>query len=176
MGYNQSHMASPTPTFSTKYALADLATYLIFLQALVATLGSLYYSTFGDPVANLMNGSAFPWGNGLLPCELCWFGRILMYPIVITSLVGMLSEDKKYTKYVLPVSIMGILLAAYHYTLQRLNIANPFGCTLSNPCNALQVQYLGFITIPFLELIAFIVITLLALWQRKLVDKAEQAE
>jgi disulfide bond formation protein DsbB len=138
-----------------------LIAYFIFVQALVATLGSLYYSTFGDPVKNLMARSLFPTDSGLLPCELCWFARILMYPIVILSLVGMLKEDRRFTDYILPLSTLGIFLDIFHYGLQKFNFANPFGCTLSNPCNALQVQYLGFITIPFLALVAFIVITVL---------------
>jgi disulfide bond formation protein DsbB len=142
--------------------------YFIFLQAFVAMLGSLYYSTFGDPVANLMSGTAFPWGQGFLPCELCWFGRILMYPLVFISAVGLVKEDKKFTDYVLPLAIPGVALGTYHYALQKLDIVNPFGCTLANPCNALQVQYLGFITIPFLELVAFVVIVALSLWYRRL--------
>ncbi len=165
---SNSSTSSETTTFSSS-RLAVLerqqgtVQYLIFLQALVATLGSLYYSTFGDPVKNLMMRNAFPSDNGLLPCELCWFARILMYPIVILSFVGMIKNDKKFTDYILPLSFIGILLDTFHYGLQKFNFVNPFGCTLSNPCNALQVQYFGFITIPFLALTAFIVITTLCL-------------
>jgi hypothetical protein len=154
----------------------SIVAYFIFLQALVATLGSLYYSTFGDPVKNLMMGSAFPWDNGFTPCELCWFARILMYPIVILSLVGMLKEDRKFTQYILPLSMLGVLLDTYHYAIQKLPIHTIFRCSLSNPCNALQVQYFGFITIPFLALVAFIVITTLALvntWLNKKIDALE---
>src|SRR5260221_3159903 len=140
-----------------------LVAYLIFLQALVAMLGSLYFSTYGDIVKNLLARNIFPVDNGLLPCELCWFGRILMYPFVAVSLIGMIKEVHHFTDYILPLSTIGIGLGAFHYALQKLNIANPFGCTLSNPCNALQVQYFGFITIPFLALTAFTIITILCL-------------
>lgn len=136
--------------------------YGIFLQALVATLGSLYYSTFGDPVANIIAGNLLPIGMGLTPCSLCWFARILMYPIVPLSTVGILKNDKRFTDYVLPLSIMGIFLDTYHYSLQKTKFDLHIGCSVENPCNALQVQYFGFITIPLLALIAFIVITVLA--------------
>ncbi len=145
-----------------------LVAYLIFLQALVAMLGSLYFSTYGDIVKNLLARNIFPVDNGLLPCELCWYGRILMYPFVAVSLIGMMKEDRHFTDYILPLSTIGIGLGAFHYVLQKLNIANPFGCTLTNPCNALQVQYFGFITLPYLEMIAFIVITILCLVNMRL--------
>lgn len=140
-----------------------LVDYLIFLQAFVATLGSLYFSTYGDPVKNFLAHNLFPFDNGLVPCELCWFARILMYPLVLISLIGMIKEDRKFVHYVLPMSLIGIVLDTFHYGLQKFHLANPFGCTLSNPCNALQVQYFGFITIPFLALTAFTIITILCL-------------
>lgn len=129
----------------------------IFLQALVAMIGSLYFSTFGDPVKNLIAGQLFQ-GEGLHPCDLCWLARILMYPLVIITYVGIAKNDKRFTDYVLPLSFLGLLLESYHYALQKLPIPTLFGCSLANPCNALQVNYLGFITIPFLCLIAFSVI------------------
>jgi disulfide bond formation protein DsbB len=153
--------------------IQGFVTYFIFLQAFVAMLGSLYYSTFGDPVKNVLAGYPFPIGQGFTPCELCWFARILMYPIVAISAVGMVKEDRKFTNYVLPLSILGIILDFFHYGLQKLGFVNPFGCTLANPCSALQVQYFGFITIPFLALVAFIVITFLSLvnvWINRQID------
>jgi disulfide bond formation protein DsbB len=132
--------------------------YTIFLQALVGMLGSLYYSTFGDPVKNLLAGTAFPAHSGFAPCELCWFARVLLYPMVVISMVGLLKEDKKFTDYIMPLAGLGVLLEFFHYGLQKWNFPNPFQCTLSVPCDALQVQYFGFVTIPFLAGIAFLVI------------------
>ena len=155
------------PTVDQLKNRLNFLNYGIFLQALVATLGSLYYSTFGDPVVNLMSGRLFPSTGGFVPCELCWFGRILMYPLVFISGVALLKEDKKFTDYVLPLSVPGVVLGFYHYGLQKMNFPNPFRCTAANPCSALQVNYFDFITIPFLELVAFAVITGLAIWQVK---------
>jgi disulfide bond formation protein DsbB len=140
----------------------QIAQVVIFIQALVATAGSLYYSTFGDPVKNFIAGNLFPYGEGLEPCVLCWFARILMYPIMILSYVGIAKQDKKFTDYVLALSVPGILLELYHYAIQKLPIPTFFTCSSTNPCNALQVNYFGFITIPFLALVAFTTITIAA--------------
>lgn len=133
----------------------------IFVQALLAVLGSLYYSTFGDPVANLQAGNLIPLDNGLEPCELCWFARILMYPMLLISYMGIAKQDKKFTDYLLPLVALGIPLELYHYAIQKLPIATYFGCSNANPCNALQVNYFGFITIPLLALLGFIVLAIL---------------
>ncbi|MEK7584134.1 MAG: disulfide oxidoreductase [Patescibacteria group bacterium] len=122
---------------------------LIFLIALIAMGGSLYYSEI----------------VGLTPCLLCWYQRIAMYPIVVLSLVGLLKRDPMLPRYVLPLSIMGALIAAYQYILQRLsargtvNIITP--CAVGGTsCATIDLQYFGFITIPFMSLVAFILIAL----------------
>lgn len=165
---NDAHSTSEAASLEKIEQKQGLITYLIFLQTLLAMLGSLYFSTFGDPVKNLMARTLFPQDNGLLPCELCWFARILMYPMVLISIVGILKGDRRFTDYLLPLSVIGMGLEIFHYGLQKFSFANPFGCTLTNPCNALQVQYLGFITIPFLALIGFTIITGLCLKNWKL--------
>jgi disulfide bond formation protein DsbB len=150
----------------------------IFGQSLVATVGSLYFSTFGDIVANIQSGNLFPFGDGFVPCDLCWYARILMYPIVVISYIGIAKQDRRFTDYILPLSILGILLDSYHYAIQKFPIPTFFTCSAANPCSALQVDYFGFITIPFLALVAFIVITILSLVnmrmnRRVVVKKAE---
>lgn len=148
--------------------------YGIFLQAMVATLGSLYYSTYGDPVVNFVAGNFFPYSGGFTPCELCWFARILMYPIFPMSAVALAKEDRRFTDYVLPLTLPGIALEFYHYGLQMWDFPNPFRCTAANPCSALQVNYFGFVTIPFLCLTAFVIITVLSLgiiWANRKVNQ-----
>ncbi len=90
-----------------------------------------------------------------------------MYPIVLISLIGIWMKDVKVVNYIIPLTLIGIPLEIYHYALQKLPIKNIFDCTLESPCNALQVNYLGFITIPLLCLIAFVVILSLCLWFKR---------
>mgnify|MGYP001164714006 CR=1 FL=1 len=141
---------------------------LIFLQALAGTLGSLYYSTFGDPVLDLQNGTLFGGPGGFTPCELCWYARVLLYPITLISLIGILNKDQKFVNYVLALSLPGILLELYHYSIQMLPGAKYTICSPENPCTNIEVSYFGFITIPFLSLIAFIVISLCAYLSREI--------
>lgn len=131
---------------------------IIFIQSLLALLGSLYYSNFGDPVLNIMAGDFFPIDNGLDPCNLCWWARILMYPIVVLSGLGLWWKDDAIIRYILALAIPGVLLETYHYALQKIDISTSQVCTFENPCTAMNVDYLGFITIPFLCLVAFTVI------------------
>lgn len=145
-----------------------ILSWLIFAQALIAMLGSLYLSNFGDPIENLKLGVFWLYGFGLEPCQLCWWARIFMYPIVPISLVGILKKDWNFTSYVLPLAVPGFLLEVYHYLMQKTSIANPFACTGANPCTAMHVDYLGFITIPFLCFTAFAVIIGLSVYQRRL--------
>lgn len=149
--------------------------YFIFLQALVAMLGSLYYSTFGDPVTNIIAGNPFPQNSGFTPCVLCWYARILMYPIVPLSLIGGVKNDKNFVDYILPLSIMGMFLDTYHYMLQKTQLVTSLGCTNNNPCNAMEVNYFGFLTIPLLALIAFTVITVLCIIYKILNKKIAEA-
>lgn len=118
--------------------------YLAWLIALVATLGSLYFSEI----------------RGFVPCELCWYQRILMYPLAIILAVASFRNDEKVTAYTLPLTVLGMAVASFHYAMQWLpDLAGGGLCTGGVPCSGRYINWLGFITIPFLSLIAFTLIT-----------------
>lgn len=119
--------------------------YLAFAVALTAMLGSLYYSEIA----------------GFVPCTLCWYQRILMYPLSLIILVGIVKQDEYLPNYVLPFSVIGIGVSTYHYLIQQGILAHPATCSIGIPCNLSYVNYFGFITIPFLALIAFTLITVI---------------
>jgi disulfide bond formation protein DsbB len=131
--------------------LYDNAAYIAWAQALVALLLSLYFSEI----------------KHFAPCLLCWYQRILMYPLVFILAVGILRKDKGLHWYVLPLSIIGMGIAAYHYLLQAGVIPESAApCTLGVSCLTKYEVYLRVFTIPLLSFIAFILITLcmLILW------------
>lgn len=133
---------------------------IIFVQALIATLGSLYFGFFGDPVENFFTGQWFDRGNGFTPCDLCRYARILMYPLVLIAWVGLIRRDSKVVRYMIPSVTLGLILEILHYTAQMVpSFDIGATCTAANPCMALYVQYFGFLTIPWLCLLAFIIIT-----------------
>lgn len=134
----------------------------IFLQAVMAMCSPLYFSNFGDPVYEYITGTWFDTSDSLFPCQLCWWARIMMFPIVPLSLIALYTKSKPILGYIYAISIPGIALETFHYLLQKINIPNPFGCTAAHPCAAIDVDYFGFITIPFLCLLAFLVIHIFA--------------
>lgn len=116
---------------------------LIWLQTLIATVGSLFYSEV----------------MGYVPCDLCWIQRIFMYPLVIIYGVAAIKRDILIALPGLILSIAGSCVAIYHYALQKVPLlqdAGGFCSTVS--CNVQYVNYFGFITIPFLAAIAFLVV------------------
>ena len=121
----------------------DKLPYIAWTQALVATFVSLYFS-------EVMH---------LPPCVLCWYQRILMYPIVLIAAVGIIRRDKALATYVLPLSITGWLISLYHNLLHYKIIPESITpCQLGVSCTTRQIEWFGFITIPLLSLIVFTVI------------------
>ncbi len=152
----------------------------IFLQALLAVLSPLYFSNFWDPVYEYTTGTWFDSENAFYPCQLCWWARIMMFPILPLSLFALFSRSKAILRYIHLVTIPGILLELFHYVLQKpqligsSGLENPFWCTDANPCSALEVDYFGILTIPFLAFLAFLTIHILvsfALFSKK-IEKA----
>lgn len=142
--------------------------WAIFLLGLVSMLGSLYFSNFGDPVANIAAGNVFPDG-GFFPCNLCWWARICMYPIAVMSFIGLVRKDIYVIWYILPLAAFGVLVSGYHTLIQHLPSAAILPCDTSNPCTYNPVQYFGFISIPMLAVAAFAVLTALCIevWPKK---------
>lgn len=136
---------------------------IIFIQSLIATLGSLYYGYYGDPMSQIATMDFFNSENALTICMLCWYARILIYPITLISWVALWRKDADIAWYTLLFSFFAIILEAYHYGLQKFEIQTSQICTRANPCNALSVNYFWFITIPLLCLIAAIIIFIASL-------------
>jgi disulfide bond formation protein DsbB len=130
---------SKTVTFWSQYG-----PYLAFGTALTAMLGSLYYSEIA----------------GFVPCTLCWYQRILMYPLTLIMLTGLIKQDEYLPTYVLPFSIIGLGVSTYHYLIQLGLIPHSAICSVGIPCNLRYVNYFGFVTISFMALTAFVMITI----------------
>ena len=125
----------------------------------LATLEGRFWLAFGTVVAAVATiGSLwFSLGLGLRPCELCWYQRILMYPLVVV--LGVATVERRVTVYrtVVPLSVPGLLIAVYHSFLQ----ATTTSCGFSGSCAVVQwrLPILQF-TIPNLSITAFLLITI----------------
>lgn len=114
-----------------------------WVVALVATLGSLYFSQIRQ----------------YEPCTLCWYQRILMYPLVIIIMVGTIIKDRKVAIYSAVLSAIGFCISLYHYSLQKISFfASAAPACGRIPCTGQYINWLGFITIPFLAGTAFFII------------------
>jgi disulfide bond formation protein DsbB len=126
--------------------LSSFSSYAAWVAALIATLGSLYASEIAH----------FP------PCVLCWYQRICMYPLVVIIAVGILKKDRWMPLYVLPLSIIGMLIGLYHVLLYYQIIPESVApCIQGISCTTKYIEWFGFVTIPFLSLSAFVIITIL---------------
>ncbi len=125
--------------------LGDSAVWLAWLVAAVATAGSLIYSEVIH----------------FLPCRLCWFQRIAMYPLAVILLVGAIRKEMVVRYYALPFALGGALISIWHYLTQTFPSLEGGSCDPNNPCSAKYVDTFGFVSIPFMAGTGFIVIAVL---------------
>lgn len=130
--------------------------FMAWVVASVAMLGSLYFSEI----------------LGFIPCELCWYQRILMYPLVLLLGIANFRRDRTVIYYALPFSVIGSILSLFHYLLQKTSwFTDVTPCSDGIPCSGEYINWLGFITIPLLAFIAFCLITVLLWVSRKIEQK-----
>lgn len=122
------------------FADPRLPLVLAALVAATATAGSLYLS----------------FGLGLVPCELCWYQRILMYPLVVVLGVAAVERRAEVWRTVLPLSVLGTGLAAYHSYLQATTVS----CGFAGDCAAIlwRAPVVG-LTVPNLSFAAFALVS-----------------
>lgn len=111
--------------------------------AAIATGGSLYFSEIA----------------GYIPCQLCWYQRICMYPLTMTLLVGVWVRGRAAALYSLIFPLVGIVVAARHIYIEENPEAET--CVIGAPCATKWIDEFGYITIPVLALTAFVLIGLL---------------
>ncbi|TRY26297.1 disulfide bond formation protein B [Brevibacillus sp. LEMMJ03] len=132
--------------------IKEYALFGSWVVSLIATAGSLFFS-------EVMK---------YIPCELCWFQRIFMYPLVILLGVAAAKKDYHMSSYALILSVIGGCISLYHYLIQKVPALNDLGTACGIiPCNTDYINWLGFITIPFLALVAFIMIAVLQVFIRR---------
>ena len=117
--------------------------YLAWIQSLAALFGSLYFSEIAH----------FP------PCTLCWYQRIFMYPLALLIPVGIFHKDRNLPYYVLPLSLLGTLVAFYHNLVYFQIIPDSLSpCAIGVSCTTKFIEFFGFVTIPFLSFLGFLFI------------------
>ena len=121
-----------------------------FVVSSIATGGSLFFSEIA----------------GFVPCELCWYQRICMYPLSIITLLAAIRGDFRVARYLLPLPIVGAFISVYHILVENAVVGQSTACLVSAPggCATKWINQFGYVTIPTLALTAFVLlIELLAL-------------
>src|SRR5438067_6133209 len=133
-----------TPLAVVRSAIWGYELWLAFLVASIATGGSLFFSE----IANF------------IPCELCWYQRICMYPLSITTLLAALAADRRAARYLLPLPLVGAGVSAYHLLVENQVVSEAQTCKISAPggCALKWINEFGYMTIPTLALTGFALI------------------
>jgi len=119
------------------------ASVIALVVAAVATAGSLYYSEIVE----------------YIPCELCWYQRICMYPLFAILAVGVIRRDRAVVWYAAPFVVFGAPVSLYHWLVERVpSIAESSECSVFAPCSVPYFEELGYVTLAFMALSAFLLI------------------
>ncbi|HEU5085402.1 MAG TPA: disulfide bond formation protein B [Acidimicrobiales bacterium] len=123
-----------------------------WLVAAIAMGGSLWFSE----------------GANFLPCQLCWYQRIAMYPLVVVLGLRALRPGGSPDLRVAGLAIVGLGLTVnlWHVTIETWPSLDSGACAATVPCTVRWVEGLGFFTIPRLATVAFGLIGLLLLLDR----------
>ena len=122
--------------FFTQYGLR-----IIFIISLLATVSSLIYSNY----------------IGFPPCDLCWYQRIAMYPVVFISGLALYKKQDPalLAPYMSLLICVGGAISLFHNFIYYTNI-NPLPCSATASCTARYVYEFGFVTIPLMALLSFV--------------------
>ncbi len=117
---------------------------LALAAAWIATLGSLYFSEV----------------RGYAPCPLCWYQRIMMYPLAIILPIGLVRRDRALPIYAMALAAAGWCISSYHLLIERGIISESSACKIGVSCSVRYINWFGFVTIPLLAWTAFMLIGL----------------
>jgi disulfide bond formation protein DsbB len=121
--------------------------------AVVSTLGALF-------IGEVM---------GQMPCVLCWYQRIAMFPLAVLLGVAAYRDDASAWRYALPLAVIGLVLAGYHSLLFVGAIPAAIQpCTAAGPsCSGDAMLLFGSLPLPILSLAAFLILTVNLLLLRR---------
>ena len=114
-----------------------------FVVAAIATGGSLFFSQIA----------------GFIPCEMCWFQRICMYPLSLLLLFLAWHGDYRAVRYLVPFPIIGAGVSIYHLLIENHVVGEPTACQVGGTgCATKWIDEFGYMTIPTLALTAFLLL------------------
>jgi len=123
-------------------AIEPRAIAAAWVVALLATGGSLYFSEVA----------------GFVPCTLCWYQRIAMYPLVVILGVALIRRDRRVALGASALAVIGAAIAGYHVALEWIPSLDSGACAAAAPCTYVWFRAYGVFSLPTLALTAFLLI------------------
>jgi disulfide bond formation protein DsbB len=130
------------PLAALRSAIWGYELWAAFVVAALATGGSLFLSEVA----------------GFVPCELCWYQRICMYPLSILTLCAAFHVDYRVARYLLPLPVVGACVSVFHVLVENHVVSTPQGCQVGAGCTVKWINEFGYMTIPTLALTAFVLL------------------
>ncbi len=139
--------------YSKKNLFLDfIKEHFLIIGFLIAFLSSIFSLVYSEVI-------------GFLPCQLCWYQRIFLFPQVFIFGMALWEKNTKIVKYTMPLLSVGLIISIYQ------NLVYYFGNSSSLPCDAsgiscyqqLVYEFGGYISIPMLSLTSFLSIFVLLL-------------
>lgn len=127
------------------------STFVATLSQYVLQFG--FFTTLGGMLLTLY----YEYGLQYVPCDLCWYQRVFLYPQVFLFGLAWYKKDKAVLPYTLILSLAGLAVATYHHFLQM-------GYDLLKPCSSAPFAVdcakpsfieFGFVTFPFMAIVLF---------------------
>lgn len=116
-------------------AAVPLVLPMAFLVSLTATGGSLWFSE----------------SVGFVPCKLCWYQRIAIFPIPLLLGGMLLGKNVRASLYILPVTFIGSGIALWHWLVERVpSLSGKTSCALDVPCSVPWFTEFGFVTLAWM--------------------------
>ncbi len=133
---------------NVRASVAPSALWLAWVVALTCSLGSLYLSEVAH----------------FVPCKLCWYQRICMYPLVVLLLVAAIKHSREIARATLPLIAIGVAISTYHYLLERFpSMAGAATCDPAAPCTIVWIWRFHYLSIPAMAFSGFLLIATLIL-------------
>jgi disulfide bond formation protein DsbB len=122
-------------------AVSSARPVLTLVVAAGSMAGSLYFSEVAKYV----------------PCRLCWFQRVAMYPIALVALVALIRRDRAARWYIVPMATIGALISTWHYLVEWNPTWEGTSCgLLGQACSYIWFRTWGFSTLAFMALSGFV--------------------
>jgi len=140
--------------------IAGAGLWLAFTVTAGATVGSLYFSEVAS----------------YLPCQLCWYQRIAMYPLAVITLIAALRRDRLVIWYTTPLASIGAGVAAWHTLIEWRPALDGGSCAAVGPsCVDVWFREFGFISLAFMALVGFVA-TIVFVWVAAAGPRVDRAE